>query len=77
MRHSPIFYWNDFCGARSPGATANVDSSGRCKNSHQAYEGCWGCNSQGYNQIRREQRQQVLAVAAEEEIMVVPEGARC
>ncbi len=61
-------------GARAPGYFASVDSLSDAQG-HLKRLKAWGAHSvKSYNQPRREQRQQILEAARQQEMMVVPEG---
>jgi Tol biopolymer transport system component/imidazolonepropionase-like amidohydrolase len=61
-------------GAHRPGATVKINSLEDATFHVQRIKDSGGISVKSYNQPRRDQRQQVIAAAADLEMMVVPEG---
>ncbi|PZO86996.1 MAG: amidohydrolase, partial [Sphingomonas sanxanigenens] len=61
-------------GARAPGIYAQIDSIEDARNHVRRLKQEGGYSIKNYNQPRRDQRQQILAAAREENMMVVAEG---
>lgn len=61
-------------GAKAPGVYAQIDSIDDARNHVRRLKQEGGYSVKNYNQPRRDQRQQILAAAREENMMVVAEG---
>ena len=61
-------------GAKSAGSTAKVESYEDAKEHLDRMKAVGAFSVKSYNQPRRDQRQQIVAVARENQMMVLPEG---